>query len=170
LVAGNETTASAIVEGVWLLVQHPEQLARVRREPALVPNLVEEVLRLATPTANMWRIATRDTEVAGVAIPANSICMVRFAAANRDPAQFPDPDRFDVARANAGEHLAFGLGIHHCLGAALARKELAVAFRTLLARLDDFALDASAPAPRHRPNVLLWGFDSLPITFRRRLS
>jgi cytochrome P450 len=170
LVAGNETTASAIVEGVWLLIRHPDQLARVRREPALIPNLVEEVLRLATPTANMWRICTQDSEVAGTTIPAGSICMVRFAAANRDPAQFPDPDRFDVARANAAEHLAFGMGIHHCLGAALARKELDVAFRTLLARLDGFALDAKASAPRHRPNVLLWGFDSLPITFQRRLS
>jgi cytochrome P450 len=170
LVAGNETTASAIVEGVWLLIRHPEQLAHVRREPALLPNLVEEVLRLATPTANMWRVCTRDTELAGARIPAGALCMVRFAAANRDPAQFPDPDRFDVARPNAGEHLAFGLGIHHCLGAALARKELAVAFRTLFERLDGFALDASVSAPRHRPNVLLWGFDSLPITFRRRLS
>jgi cytochrome P450 len=170
LVAGNETTASAIVEGVWLLIRHPEQLARVRREPALLPNLVEEVLRLATPTANMWRICTQDSEIAGTKIPAGSICMVRFAAANRDPAQFAEPDRFDVARANAAEHLAFGMGIHHCIGAALARKEMNVAFRTLLARLDGFALDASAPAPRHRPNVLLWGFDSLPITFQRRLT
>jgi cytochrome P450 len=170
LVAGNETTASAIVEGVWLLIRHPDQLGRVQRDPALIPSLVEEVLRLATPTANMWRICTQDSEVAGTKIPAGSICMVRFAAANRDPAQFPDPDRFDVTRANAAEHLAFGMGIHHCLGAALARKEMNVVFRTLLARLDGFALDASAPAPRHRPNVLLWGFDSLPITFRRRLS
>jgi len=170
LVAGNETTASAIAEGMWLLIRHPEQLARVRREPALLPNLVEEVLRLATPTANMWRICTRDSEVEGTKIPAGSLCMVRFAAANRDPLQFPDPDRFDVARANAAEHLAFGMGIHHCLGAALARKELEVAFRTLLARLDGFALDPSAPTPRHRPNVLLWGFASLPITFQRRSS
>ena len=170
LVAGNETTASALVEGVWLLLRHPEQLARVRREPALIPGLVEEVLRLATPTANMWRICTRDTEVEGVTVPGGALCMLRFAAANRDPAKFPEPDRFEVARTNAAEHVAFGMGIHHCLGAALARSELGVAFRTLLARLDELALDASAPAPRHRPNVLLWGFDSLPLTFQRRLS
>ena len=170
LVAGNETTASAIVEGVWLLIQHPAQLARVRRDPALIPNLVEEVLRLATPTANMWRLCTQDSEIEGTKMPAGSMCMVRFAAANRDPAQFPDPERFDVGRANAAEHLAFGQGIHHCIGAALARKEMNVAFRTLLGRLDGFALDASAPAPRHKPNILLWGFDSLPITFERRSS
>jgi cytochrome P450 len=170
LVAGNETTASAIVEGMWLLIQHPEELARVQRDATLVPGLVEEVLRLATPTANMWRICKEDAEVEGTAIPAGSLCMLRFAAANRDPARFPDPDRFDVSRANAAEHLAFGMGIHHCLGAALARKEMQVAFRTLLARLDGFALDASAPAPRHRPSVLLWGFDSLPIIYQRRLT
>jgi len=168
LVAGNETTASAIVEGMWLLIEQPEQLERLRAEPELVPNAVEEILRLATPTANMWRLCTTDTSVAGVEIPAGSMCMVRYAAANRDPEQFPDPDRFDVARSNAGEHLAFGLGIHHCLGAVLARKELGIAFRTLLDRFEGFALDPSALAPRHRPNILLWGFDSLPITFRRR--
>jgi cytochrome P450 len=170
LVAGNETTASAIVEGIWLLIQHPDQLARVQRDAALIPNLVEEVLRLATPTANMWRLCTQDSEIEGTKIPAGSMCMVRFAAANRDPAQFPEPERFDVSRANAAEHLAFGMGIHHCLGAALARKELNVAFRTLLGRLDGFALDAEARAPRHKPSILLWGFDSLPITFRRRSS
>jgi cytochrome P450 len=120
----------------------------------------------------MWRICTRDSEIEGTKIPAGSICMLRYAAANRDPAQFPEPDRFDVERANAGEHLAFGLGIHHCIGAALARKEMHVAFRTLLGRLEGFALDTSAPAPRHRPNVLLWGFDSLPVRFgiQRRSS
>jgi cytochrome P450 len=170
LVAGNETTASALVEGLWLLVRHPEQLALVRRDPGLVPNLVEEVLRLATPTANMWRVCRKETEVAGVAIPAGSLCMLRYAAANRDPEQFPDPDRFDVTRANAGEHLAFGLGIHHCLGAALAREELKVAFRVLLSRLDDFALAPDTPAPRHRPNVLLWGLDRLDLVFRPRAS
>jgi cytochrome P450 len=118
----------------------------------------------------MWRLCTQDTEIEGTKIPAGSMCMVRFAAANRDPAQFPDPEDFDVGRANAAEHLAFGMGIHHCIGAALARKEMNVAFRTLLSRLDGFALDAKAKAPRHKPNILLWGFDSLPITYRRRSS
>ncbi len=168
LVAGNETTASAIVEGLWLLLQNPDQLALVRREPERIPNLVEEVLRLATPTANMWRVCKKETELEGVAIPAGSLCMLRFAAADRDPEKFPDPDRFDVTRANAGEHLAFGLGIHHCIGAALARKEMNVAFRVLLSRLGEFALAKDAPPPRHKPNVLLWGLSGLDLEFRPR--
>jgi cytochrome P450 len=168
LVAGNETTASAIGEGVWLLLAHPEQLALVRERSELVPNLVEEVLRLATPTANMWRVCKKETEVAGVAVPAGSMCMLRFAAANRDPAQFADPDRFDVTRANAGEHLAFGLGIHHCIGASLARKELAVAFDVLLERFADLRLTPGAKAPGHKPNVLLWGLERLELDVRAR--
>ena len=168
LVAGNETTADAIAEGMWLLVQHPEQLAAVEAEPSLVTNLVEEVLRLATPTANMWRVATRDTELAGVAIPKGSFVLLRYASANRDERVFRDPDRFDVRRENAGEHLAFGLGIHLCLGAPLARLEMQVAFRTLVGRLEGWQLAAGAPAPRYRPNVLLRGLEALPLEFRPR--
>lgn len=168
LVAGNETTASAITEGIWLLMQNPDQLALVQQQPERIPNLVEEVLRLASPTANMWRVAKQTTELEGVEIPAGSMCMLRFAAADRDPAVFPDPDRFDITRENASEHLAFGLGIHFCPGAALARKEMASGFETLLTRFDAFELDTSSPTPSHRPNVLLWGFDSLPIKFRKR--
>lgn len=168
LVAGNETTASAICEGVWLLLQNPDQLALVRRDPGLIENLVEEVLRLATPTANMWRICRKTVAVEGVEVPAGSLCMLRFAAANRDPAQFPDPDRFDVTRANAREHLAFGHGIHHCIGAALARKEMQVGFRVLLERFADWRLAADAPPPVHKPNVLLWGLDRLDLTVRAR--
>lgn len=168
LVAGNETTASAIAEGVRLLIEHPETRALVRREPERIPDLVEEVLRLATPTANMWRIASRDTELGGVAIPEGAILLLRYGSANRDEAVFPDPDRFDLRRPNAGEHLAFGSGVHFCLGARLARMEMRVAFRALLARLDDWALDPAAPPPRPRPNVLLRGLGALPLTFRPR--
>ena len=115
LVAGNETTASAIAEGMLLLVQHPDQLALVEAEPAHLPGLVEEVLRLATPTANMWRVTTEDTSLAGVEIPKGAFALLRFASANRDETHFPDPDRLDVARPNAGDHLALGYGVHFCL-------------------------------------------------------
>ncbi|MDJ0786258.1 MAG: cytochrome P450 [Myxococcota bacterium] len=165
LVAGNETTANAITEGMWLLITHPEAMAAVRADPALIPNLVEEVLRLATPTQTMWRVATRDTEVEGVAIPEGSVLMVRYAAANRDPAVFEDPERFDPARDNADQHLAFGLGAHFCLGALLARKEMQIAFSTLLERISGWQLAPDAGRLRHRPNVLLRGLEALPLVF-----
>jgi cytochrome P450 len=132
-----------------------------------VPALVEEVLRLATPTANMWRVTTEDTEVEGVAIPKGAMCMIRFAAANRDPAVFPEPDRMDVTRDNLSEHLSFGLGVHFCLGAQLARKEMTVAFRSLLGRLTNLRLASGAEPPRHHPNVLLWGMDALHLEYER---
>lgn len=168
LVAGNETTASAIAAGLHLLIQHPEQQERVRAEPDLFPNLVEEVLRLATPTQNMWRKTLDDTELAGVAIPKDSMVLLRFGSANRDEALFPDPDRFDVGRENASEHLAFGHGIHFCIGAMLARKEMQLGLRTLCDRLDGFALDPGKPAPRHKPSMLLRGMDALHVTFETR--
>jgi cytochrome P450 len=168
LVAGNETTAAAIAEGLLLLVRHPDQLALVRADSSLVPKLVEEVLRLATPTASMFRKATRDASLGGVAIPAGSMLLLRFASANRDEARFPDPDRFDVRRANAAEHLAFGHGIHFCIGAALARREMEIAFRALLARFEDFRLSPGRPAPSHKPSVLLRGLAELHLDFAQR--
>jgi cytochrome P450 len=168
LVAGNETTASAIAEGLLLLVRHPEQEARVRSDPSLIPNLVEEVLRLATPTASMWRKVTRDAALAGVAIPAGSMLLLRFASANRDESRFPDPDRFDVLRSNAAEHLAFGHGIHSCIAAALARREMRVAFRALLERLEGLRLAPGFPEPRHKPSVLLRGLAELQLEFGAR--
>jgi cytochrome P450 len=170
LVAGNETTAASIAEGLLLLVRNPEQLALVREDPALVPNLVEEVLRLATPTTSMWRKAKRDAALGGVAIPAGSMVLLRFASANRDETRFPDPDRFDVRRPNASDHLAFGHGIHFCLGAMLARKEMALAFRALLARLDGLRLAPGHPEPRHKPSVLLRGLAELHLAFDARAA
>jgi len=165
LVAGNETTASAISEGMWLLVRNPEQLAKVEANPDLIPNLVEEVLRLATPTANMWRVAKVDTELGGVEIPAGSFVMLRFASANRDAAVFEDPDRFDIERANASEQIAFGKGVHFCLGAELARAEMTAAFPRLIAQLRNPRLAPGAEKPRYMPNILLHGLESLELEF-----
>jgi cytochrome P450 len=170
LVAGNETTANATAEGMLLLARNPDQLERVVAEPGLVPNLVEEVLRLSSPTANMWRVATRDAELGGVEIPKGSFVLLRYASANRDESRFPDPDRFDAGRANAGEHLAFGHGIHFCLGAPLARKEMQVAYRVILGRLTDIRLARGAPEPRYVPNVLLHGLEELPLEFREKAA
>jgi cytochrome P450 len=172
LVAGNETTAKAITEGMWLLARHPGERARVEADASLLQNLVDEVLRFSTPTANMWRVVARDTVLGGVDIPKGAFVLLRYASANRDESRFPDPDRFDVGRANAGEHLAFGMGIHFCLGAPLARLEMRVAFRTLLDRLGGWRLATDAPPPRFRPNALLHGLEALHLEFeeRRRAS
>jgi cytochrome P450 len=167
LVAGNETTASAICEGMHLLIENPDELARLRAEPERIANAVEEVLRMATPTANMWRVCVKDTELAGVEIPAGSAMLVRFSAANRDPAVFPDPHRFDVGRANAGEHLALGAGVHFCLGAQLARMEMSKAFEALVERLPNPRKPAGSPPPAYPANILLRGMTELPIEFGR---
>jgi cytochrome P450 len=164
LVAGHETTAAAIAEGVLLLLQNPDQLERVRSDPGLVPNLVEEVLRLAAPTQNMWRLVKRDCELSGVAIREGELVLISFGAANRDPAQFPDPEHFDVGRENAAEHVSFGHGTHFCIAAMLARKEMEVAFQTLLSRLRSVRLEPGFQ-PSHKPSVLLRGLRELPLEF-----
>lgn len=165
MVAGNETTTSALAGGLVHLIRHPEQADKVRANPALLPNLVEEVLRLESPTAGLWRVVKRDTKLAGVPVKAGSMLLLRFAAANRDPERFPDPDTFDVGRKNARTHVAFGRGIHMCVGNMLSRKEMAVAFGELLARLTDIEIsdEAALVCP---PNMLLRGLSALPIRFR----
>ncbi len=165
LVAGNETTASTICEGVRLFAENPDQWQKVKRDPGLIPNAVEEILRHATPTSNMWRVCKQDTELGGVEIPQGSMVMIRYAAANRDESVFPEPDRFDVERKNANAQIAFGLGIHYCLGAQLAKSELAKSFEALSERLATIRIDPAAPPLRHNPNILLRGLESLPVVF-----
>lgn len=162
MVAGNETTTSTLAGGLLLLVRNPQALVAVRADPRLIPNMVEEMLRLESPTAGLPRIVRRDTELGGVAIPAGSMLHVRFAAANRDPARFPEPDAFDPARKNARAHLAFGKGIHMCVGNMLSRKELAVAFELLLARLEQVELAPDADLA-HVPNMMLRGLRRLDL-------
>ena len=164
LVAGNETTTKHITSTMLMLLEHPDQMAQVRADPSLIPNLVEESLRLDTPVQGLYRTANVDTVVGGVAIPAGSHVMVMYASANRDDAQFPDAERFDVCRANAKTHLAFSQGPHFCLGAALARSESRIAIETLLDRLDDIAI---APENRfeYEPTYVLHGLKELHLTF-----
>lgn len=165
LVAGNETTTNTIVGGMLLLIQNPDQLQKVQDDPGLIKNMVEEVLRLETPTNSMWRVVKQDATLGGVAIPAGSQLLLRFGSANRDEQRFPEPDRFDVTRRNAGTHLAFGRGVHTCIGAMLSRKETNLAFRQLLARLKNFRLAPGENNLRHHPNILLRGLESLAIEF-----
>ncbi|MCS6987155.1 MAG: cytochrome P450 [Sphingomonadaceae bacterium] len=169
MVAGNETTTSTLAGGLLLLIQNPDQLAKVRADRRLIPNMVEEMLRLESPTSGLWRVVKRDTTVGGVEVKAGTMLMARFAAANRDPRRFPDPDRFDVARPNARTHLAFGRGIHMCVGNMLSRRELVVAFEELLDRVAEFAL---APGARleWKPNMLLRGLSALPVVLKRAVK
>lgn len=168
LVAGNETTTHSIAEGVLLLIRHPDQHALLKEDPSLIENFTEEVLRLASPTANMWRVATEDTRIGDVDVPAGTMVQIRFSSANRDEAVYAQPDALDVTRANARTHLAFGHGVHMCIGASLARKEMNIAFRVLLARLDGFQLDCAEDELVYAPNVLLRGVSRLPLRFRPR--
>jgi cytochrome P450 len=133
LVAGNETTTNLLGNTLLALFAHPGELARVQAEPARIPRLLEEVLRYDGPIQFLFRQATRDVELSGVKIPAGSLVMPLLGSANRDEAQFANAERFEPSRDAAG-HLAFGLGIHFCLGASLARLEARVALEELLPR------------------------------------
>jgi cytochrome P450 len=137
LVAGNETTTNLIGNTTQALLANPEQLGKVATNPTLLPGLVEEGLRYDSPIQGLVRSPTRDVELHGVEIPKGAMMLILFASANRDERQFADPDRFDVTR-NCQGHVAFGFGIHYCLGAALARLEARVAFEELLTRFRGF--------------------------------
>lgn len=164
LVAGNETTTKALTEGVLLLAQHPREWERLREDPSgYAPLVTEEVLRLSTPTQGMFRRVTRDTEVAGVAIPKNSQVVLVYAAANRDPLVWGDnADEFDPQRPNHKEHVAFGKGIHFCIGAPLSRLELNIAFERLARRIDRFVL-ADSNDYRYQPSFVLRGLERLDV-------
>jgi cytochrome P450 len=163
LVAGQETTTNLINNAVLCLLDHPDQLARVGADPALLPPAIEEVLRVRAPVQWMYRVARRPVELHGQSLPAGTLLLAVIGSANRDPAVFPDPDRFDLTR-DPNPHLAFGHGIHFCLGAPLARLEARVALADLLARLKNLARASSDPWPP-RPALHVHGPAALPVTF-----
>ncbi len=168
LVAGNETTTNAIAAGMQLLIEHPDEQARLRADPALVRGFANEVLRLESPVQGLFRVVTEDVEIEGVQLRAGDRVMCRFAAANRDPRQYPEPDHLDIERRNSGTNLAFGAGIHHCLGANLAREELVQSFTAVLERLDNLAFEPGVNDFTHHPSMILRGLKALHITFTRR--
>jgi cytochrome P450 len=169
LVAGNETTTKALTEGLMLLAQHPEQWERLKADPAgRAPAVVEEVLRLSSPTQGMFRRVTKDTEIEGCPVPRGSRVVVNYSAANRDPAVWGEhPDAFDPDRGNLKEHLAFGKGIHFCLGAPLSRLEMTVAFETLARRIDTLSLDDTNTF-EYLPSFMLRGLKRLEVSFTPR--
>lgn len=144
LVGGQETTANLINNAVLCLVEYPDQLARLRAAPELLPSAIEEVLRYRSPVQWMLRATRRDVEMHGRTVPAGKLVLMMIGAANRDPKQFPDAGRFDIAR-QPNPHIAFGHGIHSCLGAPLARLEARIALADFLERVRDFALASDEP-------------------------
>ena len=164
LIGGDETTRHVLSGGMYELLRHPEQLQALVRDPSGIPTAVEEMLRWVSPIQNMARSAARDVELHGQRIEAGQKVLLLYPAANRDPAAFPDPHRFDARRA-PNNHLAFGLGAHFCLGANLARLELRIFFEELLRRMPTLTLDGSAE-PRRRPSNFICGIEHLPVEWR----
>lgn len=161
LAAGHETTSNLIASGVHSLLRADGELERLRRAPELLPSAVEEMLRTESPITMFLRWAMRDVEIAGVPIARGEAVAVHIGAANRDPRVFDEPDRFDAGRAD-NRHLAFGAGIHFCLGAALARSEAAAALRGLLRRTD--RLELVEPVA-WKPTVTVRGPQTLRVRF-----
>jgi cytochrome P450 PksS len=163
LVAGHETTVNLIASGTLALLQHPEQLERLRQDPSLMPSAVEELLRFTSPVETATeRYARQEVTIAGVTVPRGGMVLAALASANRDERQFADPDRLDVARA-PNRHLAFGLGAHFCLGAALARMEGQIALATLLRRAPGLRLAVDPGELHWRPGLVLRGLKTLPV-------
>lgn len=162
LIAGNETTTNLIGNSVLALLDHPETLARVEKDPSLIPQVAEETVRYDGPVQGIFRQATQDVELSGATIPTGSLVFPLFASADRDERQFPDPDRFDITR-NTNEHIAFGFGIHFCLGAPLARLEAKVALEEMAARFRRWS--RTEEQVTRIDSFFLRGPKTLPLTF-----
>ncbi len=166
LIAGHETTTNLIASGTLALLTNPAELKRLRSDPSLLPGAVEELLRYVNPLNHATdRFTLEPVEIGGVRIPAREWVLCVTSSANRDPARFDDPDRLDVGR-DAGGHVAFGHGIHYCLGAPLARLEGEVAFGALLSRFPGLSLAADPSTLRWRASSLIHGLETLPVRIR----
>jgi cytochrome P450 len=167
LVAGHETTVNLIGSGMLALLLNPAELGRLRADPALLPGAVEELLRYVNPVNNAtYRIAAEPVEIGGAHVGRGEVVLVSLSSADRDPSRYADPGRLDIGRDSSG-HLAFGHGIHYCLGAPLARLEAEIAFRGLLARFGSMELAVPAESLRWRPSTLIHGLETLPVRLFR---
>ena len=163
LVAGHETTVNLIASGVLALLLNPGELARLRADHSLLGAAVEELLRYVNPVNNAtFRFTGEPVEIGGVPIGPGEVVLVSLSGANRDPSRYADPERLDLGR-DSGGHLAFGHGIHYCLGAPLARLEAEIAFTGLLERFGSMTLAVAPDALRWRPSTLIHGLESLPV-------
>jgi cytochrome P450 len=165
LAAGQETTKNLIANAIVSFTNYPNTMERLIREPALMPTAIEEVLRYLPPVWFLFRLTKADVELGGQRIPANQLVLAWTASANRDPAQFPDPDRFDIER-EPNRHLAFGHGIHFCVGAPLARLEARIALPMMLEQLRGLQRVEGVPITVHTGIVFV--IRSLPVTFQPR--
>lgn len=168
LVAGHETTTSTFGWGMLLLCQNPQVQDQIRGEPKLIRTFVEETLRLQAPVQGLPRMVAKDTELGGYPLKAGEMVFLRYGAANRDDRQFECPNDLDIHRKNAGSQLAFGSGVHHCVGSPLARQELNLGFPALLDRFENFRLDPDKPEPEAEPSVILRNLPELHIKFDKR--
>lgn len=165
-VGGSETTTNALSAGVKLLIENPQVWEQLKSNPdKYLKTFVEEVLRLESPVQCLFRMAKEDTEIAGVAVPKHSVIAVRYAAANRDERQFEEPERLDLDRSRPAGHLAFGSGIHHCLGAPLARRELWWGFKILTDQVAEMRFAEGKNSFEVHPHYLLRSLKELHIEF-----
>jgi cytochrome P450 len=167
MVAGNEATTKGINEILKLLIESPVEWKRIEEEPGVIPAMVDEGLRLASPNQGLFRICTEDTDVMGHPVPKGSRLWVMFGSANRDERVFADPDRFDPSRTNLNESLAFGKGAHFCIGAPLARLEIRVLFEELAKQIETIAF-APGASLEYEPSFILRWLKSLEIDITRR--
>ena len=165
LSAGHETTVNLIGSGMLALLQHPDQLAKLRNDPALIKTAIEELLRFVCPAEMATeRYTSEDLTIAGTTIPRGELVLAVIASANRDANHFDEPDSLDVARTN-NKHLAFGQGIHYCLGAPLARLEGQIAIEMLIQRMPNLHLSSAPEYLRWRGGLILRGLEALPVSF-----
>jgi cytochrome P450 len=163
MTGGNESTTGLIGSAMLQLTRYPDQQQFLHENPDKVEGFIEEVLRTETPVQSNFRRVTEDTELAGVALPKDSVLVLRYGSANRDERKFADPETFDVCRKDVSAHVAFGAGIHHCPGSMLAREEARVGFTELLRRFERFELACDEDDLEYHPTFFLRGLKSLPV-------
>jgi len=168
LVAGHETTSSTFGWGMFLLCQTPALQDEIRGDEKKIKVFIDEVLRMEAPVQGLPRVVTRDTKLGDYDLKAGDVVMVRYGAANRDERQFENPDEVDVGREKAGMQMAFGSGVHHCIGAPLARQELSIGFYELMDKFQDFSMDEDKPAPVPDPSLILRGLPQLHIKYKEQ--
>jgi cytochrome P450 len=167
LVAGNETTTATLAEGMRQLCLNPQQQQKIREDRSLIPNLVEESLRVASPTSNMWRVTREDYSLGGTTIPKGSMVLLKYFSSNHDESMFEQPMDFDVTRNNAKRHIAFGFGTHVCIGQHLSKLEMTMAWENLFDNSSNFKMASAPEALEYMPNILLRGLEEIQVVIER---